>query len=41
MLILGFYQFNADIYVWKTHICIQKLEISAIKLERYLYFKSI
>ena len=21
ILILGFYQFNADIYVWKTYIC--------------------
>ena len=22
VLILGFYQFNADIYVWKIYICI-------------------
>ena len=33
MLILGFYQFNADIYVWKTYICTQNLEISAFKIE--------
>ena len=33
MLIMGFYQFNADICVWKTCICILKLEISAFKIE--------